>query len=126
MNPMGREILTLATLREIEPFDFTDMGEEASWLMYKIHWLMKQELFSRSIMSLYDWSTRTTSMFIGNQLLTVGDVCTISLDNINKMHGCGFKTRKEIYFTFRYQFNIKLRQWNPDEYMDKYKFIGEG
>lgn len=126
MNPMGREILTLAPLGEVMPYDFTDLGEDASYLMYNIHWIAKQELMSRNVLHVYDWSARTVSILIGNQLTTIGHVCSISLDNINHLQGCGFKTRKEVYLTFRSIFNMKLKQWNPDEYLDKYRFIGEG
>ena len=104
---------------EVVPYDFTDMGWDAKPLLEQLHHVMYTELVTRKVLDSWLWSVRTRNMFQNNKIYSVGRVMHIRLDDINTLIGCGMKTRKEVYETFKEEFGITLEQWNPQHYWEK-------
>ena len=117
-----KEVVTLGVKGEVVPIDFTDMGYEAQWLMEKLHDVVYRELVYRDIFPLHDWSVRVKHLFENNKLRTVGSIIHIELKAINKLPMCGFKVRKEVFDTFLNEFGIRVNQWSPEHYWNKYDF----
>jgi hypothetical protein len=124
----GVVILVLTELDELNGhesslIDFTIMEEEAESTIEFIHRVAYQEFISRNIESMWGWELRTKHMFEHNALYTVGDVMGCSLRKVNRLMGCGFITRKEIYDVFCL-YHFKLKYWSPDLHWNKanYKF----
>lgn len=111
-------VLTLGTKEEIIPYDFSYLGWEAREITEFIHDTAYAELVARPINSLC-WSVRVDNMFRANKLNSIGMVMNISIESINNLYGCGFKTRREVYEVFE-SYGIVLDQWHPDRYYDKY------
>lgn len=106
---------------EVIPYDFTTLGWEAKYILEAIHELAHKALVEKPIYLVWPWSLRTKNMFLNNKILTVGNIIYLGIDGVNNLVGCGFKVREEIHNTFRDEFNIKLNQWNPERYWEKYK-----
>jgi hypothetical protein len=88
-----------------------------------IHKIAMKELFSRSLESMWDWEIRTKNMFINNHLYRISDVATLPDRKVNRLMGCGYTTRKEVYDVF-WQYHLRLKYWEPDKHYSKlnYKF----
>jgi hypothetical protein len=110
-----KEIMTLGVKGEVVPFDFTSMGSEAAPLVEAIHNIAKEELFSRDVVSYFDWSGRAKNMFLRNKLFTVGSVMYLTLRQVDNLVMCGYKTRKEVYDQFK-SIGILLPNWEPEKY----------
>lgn len=113
------DVITLGMKHEIIPFDFTILGEEAMPFVEVIHTFAYTELLSRPVLQMIDWSTRVQNMFMKNHLNLIKDVVMISEAHIQRLMGCGYKTRQEVFSIFK-EYGIILEQWNPDKYWDKY------
>lgn len=92
-----------------------------------IYEMSYRELMSRTLLSVWDWELRTKHMFEHNNLHYIGDIVYLSQGKVNRLIGCGYKTRKEIYDIF-YMYHLKLNNWSPDKHWDKanYKFKEDG
>ena len=103
--------------------DFTNMEEEAESIVECIHQMAYQELLSRSISSMWGWEIRTKHMFEQNHLQVISDVVRLQLGHVNRLRGCGYVTRKEVYEVFC-AYHLKLRHWAPELHWEKqnYKF----
>lgn len=103
--------------------DFANMEGEAESIVECIHKMAYKELLSRSIESMWDWQMRTKNMFEHNALHRMGDVVSLSLGGVNRLMGCGYVTRKEVYEVFCV-YHLKLKHWMPELHWEKmnYKF----
>lgn len=108
----------LGAIGEVIPYDFTNMGWEAKPLIEQINIIAFTELVNRSLFDSFDWGTRVKNMFLRNKLKTVGNVVFLSLEDVNRLSYCGYKTRKEVYDVFLNELNMELKQWNPDKYWE--------
>jgi hypothetical protein len=88
-----------------------------------IHKIAMRELSSRSLESMWGWEVRTVHMFSNNHLYHVGDVVGLPLGKVNRLVGCGYQTRKEVYDVFC-MYHLKLIHWIPELHYSKnnYKF----
>jgi len=103
--------------------DFDMIGEEVESIIECIHKTAMKELMSRSIESIWDWELRTKNMFLNNHLHRVGDIMQLSLGKVNRLIGCGYTTKKEVYDVFCV-YHLRLKFWEPDKHYSKmnYKF----
>lgn len=116
-----REVIMLGDVHEInDPINFVDMGHEAKGLINQLHLICLKELMSRSVSSVWCWSKRVENIFKNNNIVTIQNLVTITLAEVNNLANCGFKSRREIYDIFLKEYNIKLNQWNPEHHWDKY------
>lgn len=115
----------MGELREYESslVDFGNMGDAAESIVECIHKMAYQEFMSRIITSMWGWEVRTIHMFSNNQLYHVGDIVKLPLGKVNRLVGCGYQTRKEVYDVF-YMYHLKLKYWTPELHYSKnnYKF----
>lgn len=127
-NGQMKQVFVIGVRDEIMPVSFVEMGWETQWIIEKLHIIAYNELIHRNILTVFDWSLRTKNIFLHNNIRAIGHVICAELRYINNLVGCGFKSRREIYEVFNYELGIKLNQWNPDLYMDKFQFnkgVGE-
>ena len=117
-----KDVMTLGHVHEIHPVNFIDMGLEAQGFITQIHIIALEELMNRSVISVWCWSRRVENIFKNNHINTVRDLTIITLQEVNRLPSCGFKSRREIYDIFLKEYNIKLNQWNPEHHWDKYVF----
>jgi hypothetical protein len=103
--------------------DFTDFEEDVEGVVELIHQMAYQELVSRSILSMWGWELRTRHMFESNRLEYIRDIMALPLGKVNRLIGCGYVTRKEVYEVFCI-YHIKLKYWMPELHWEKmnYKF----
>jgi hypothetical protein len=110
---------------ELSLVHLTDMDEEdgVESLVELIHKVAMKELYSRSLESVWDWELRTKNMFVNNHLHKVGDVAGLPIGKVNRLIGCGYTTRKEVYDVF-WQYHLRLKYWEPDKHYSRgnYKF----
>lgn len=92
-------------------------------LVELIHKVAMKELMSRSLESVWDWELRTKNMFINNHLHRIEDIITLPVGKVNRLIGCGYTTRKEVYDVFC-MYHLRLKYWEPDKHYSKgnYKF----
>lgn len=115
--------IAIGCINEIRQIDFLSMGHNAEHMIASIHRIAMRELFSRRLVTVWDWEIRTRHMFENNKLYIVQDVITLSPGHVNRLKGCGYKTRKEVYDIF-ILYHIKLNNWSPEHHYSKanYKF----
>jgi hypothetical protein len=103
--------------------DFTDFEEDTEGVVELLHQMAYQELISRTLLSMWGWEVRTKHMFEQNQLQVIRDIIALPLGKVNRLIGCGYVTRKEVYEVFCV-YHLKLRYWLPDLHYSKnnYKF----
>ena len=110
---------------ELSLVNLIDIGEEEGIesLVELIHKLAYNEFLSRRIDSMWDWELRTKNMFVNNHLHKVGDVAGLPIGKVNRLIGCGYITRKEVYDVF-WMYHLRLKFWEPDKHYSKlnYKF----
>jgi len=121
-------ILLLTQMGELREYegslvDFTNMEESAESIIECIHQMAYRELVSRPISSMWGWEIRTKHMFANNHLQFVGDIMGLSLGHVNRLSGCGYVTRKEVYDVFCV-YHLRLKHWAPELHWEKanYKF----
>lgn len=119
---LEKEFMILGERGEVITYDFIEIGWDAQDMIEKLHVWAKMELMCRDIMSVTYWSSRTRHMFENNEFTTIGHIIHIPLHIINRLPQCGYKTRREVYNAFQTELNIKLHEWNPDQYLEKYRF----
>lgn len=117
------EVWALGELREIHPLQFPQMEQEAEHIIASLHRIAMTEFMSRTILSVWDWEVRTKHVFENNHIQYVKDVITLTIGQVNRLVGCGYKTRKEVYEIFTL-FHIRLAHWSPEKHWNKnsYKF----
>ena len=128
-NNNSKDIVLLGMKDEILPIDFMYVNdEEIACIMDFVHGIAQQELVSRSVMSMAEWSLRARSVFINNDLSQVGHVIVLTKNEVNRLIGCGYITRKEIYDVYR-SYGLQVPGWEPGYYYEKlnnrYKFIDD-
>lgn len=103
--------------------EFTDMEQEAEQIVAAIHRTAMREFVSRKLITVWDWEIRTKHMFEDNRLEVIKDVIVLPLGKVNRLKGCGYTTRKEVYDIF-VLYHIKLNNWSPEHHYSKmnYKF----
>lgn len=113
----------LGLLEEIDPMSFEIMQYEVSPLIESVHKIALNEFLSRTLVSMWDWEIRTQHMFQDNRLNMVNDVIVLPSKLVDRLKGCGYKTRKEVYDIFTLH-HVKLHYWSPDKHWGKnnYKF----
>jgi hypothetical protein len=113
-------VYTLGVKNEVIPYDFTNMGWDAEEMMKRLHYYALNILMDKQLPFIYCWSVRATNMFLKNNIHTVGQVICLSPKKVNGLVGCGLAIKKEVYYTFSDEFNIKLDSWSPYEDMKRY------
>jgi hypothetical protein len=128
MRGGGVVILLLTQMGELREYeaslvDFDNMGEAVESIVECIHKMAMREFLSRSLESMWDWELRTKNMFINNHLYRIEDIATLPVGKVNRLVGCGYTTRKEVYDVFE-AYHLRLKFWNPDRHYSKmnYKF----
>jgi hypothetical protein len=110
---------------DVSLVDFTNLTEEegVGSIVELVHKAVFQEMMSRSLESAWGWEVRTKHMFESNNLNTVGDVVLLKEGNVNRLIGCGYTTRKEVYEVFC-MFHLRLKFWEPEKHRSRvnYKF----
>jgi hypothetical protein len=101
--------------------DFTNMEDRAESIIECIHYMAYQELLSRTILSMWGWELRTKHMFEANGLHYIRDIMALPLGKVNRLIGCGYITRKEVYEVF-YMYHIKLKHWAPELHWEKMNY----
>jgi hypothetical protein len=104
----------LGHVSEIHQMHFEIMEEEAEHIVGSLHRIALSELLSRSITSMWDWEMRTKNMFQHNALTYIRDVTSLSVGRVNRLMGCGYVTRKEVFDVFCL-YHLKLTHWQPRE-----------
>lgn len=127
MEHKATDIVLLGMRDEVLPIDlsYTD-EEEIAMIMDFVHELAYTELLSREIMSMWEWSVRTQGVLAQNNLIQVGHIVGLSKIEVNRMAGCGYKTRKEIYDVYK-SYGLIMPNWSPGMYYEKanYQFNDE-
>jgi len=131
MSERGGVVILLLTqaewgeMREYESslVDLTSVKEGIESIVECIHKVAMKELFIRTLESMWDWEVRTKNMFKDNHLYKVSDVATLPTGKVNRLIGCGYITRKEVYDVF-WMYHLNLKFWAPDKHYSKmnYKF----
>ena len=106
------DIRTLGHINEIDQIDFTWMDEKVQYVIASLHRIALSELLSRKITSVWDWEPRTLHMFERNVLVSINDVTSLTQGRVNRLIGCGYTTRNEVYEVF-HMYHIKLTRWQP-------------
>lgn len=116
-EPKERYELSLVDFVELEKED----GLES--IVGHIHNIALKELTSRTLGSMWSWEVGTKRMFEYNKLEKVRDITALSIGAVNRLTGCGYKTRKEIYDVFC-MYHLRLKHWSPELHYSKqnYKF----
>ena len=117
------ECIILGHIEEIRLIDFPRMEKDAEHMISSIHRIVIREFMSRSLLSMWDWEVRTQHMFEHNTLQNVQDVIVLPSRQVDRLQGCGYVTRKEVYDIFKL-YHIKLNNWSPENHRSKmnYKF----
>jgi hypothetical protein len=123
----GKVVVLLLTqmgeLREHEAslVDLTNIQEGIESVVECIHKVAMEELFVRNLKTMWDWEVRTKNMFKDNHLYKVGDVAMLPTGKVNRLIGCGYTTRKEVYDVF-WTYHIRLKFWAPDKHYSKMNY----
>jgi hypothetical protein len=129
MSERGRVVILLLRHKdelwehETSLVDLTSVKEGIESVVECIHKIAMKELYVRSLGSMWDWEVRTKNMFKDNHLYKVGDVAMLPTGKVNRLIGCGYITRKEVYDVF-WTYHLRLKFWAPDKHYSKmsYKF----
>ncbi len=113
------EKLMLGVVGEVIPYDFTNLGWNALELIEALNKVLYDHLINRPLLEEADWSVRTRNMFLRNRLTKVGQVLFMDVDHVNRLAGCGYQTRKNVYEEFQKK-GIDLPAWKPEKYWEKY------
>lgn len=113
-------VLVLGVRGEVIPYDFTEWGEGAECVVQELHMIAYRELVKRKLADSWVWIVRVQTMCVMNNIYTVGQIMNMSVEQVNKLNGCGVRVRSEIYDTFRNEFGIQLEAWNPKHYQEKW------
>ena len=121
-----KDVITLGVRSEIQSIDFVGWEYGAEEAMEFIHAVAYVELLSRNVLVMWDWGARTQNMLLKNKLNTISDIMSLDLRQINRLSGCGYKTRKEVYDVFC-SYGLKMAAWMPGHYWERmnYKFADE-
>ncbi len=118
-----KTIILLGVYGEVVPIDMTyidDGGVEV--LVDFVYRVMYRELLSRSIRSLHDWSSRVNTLFLRHNMVCVEHIVILSKNEVNRLSGCGYKTRKEIYDVCK-SYGLDLPSWYPGDYYERKNYI---
>lgn len=123
------DIVMLGMKDEVLPIDFMYVNdEEIECIMGFVHKTAWQELLSRTIRSMAEWSSHAMTVFTENSMSQVGHVIVLTKNEVNRLRGCGYITRKEIYETYKL-YGLVMPQWEPGHYYERmnnrYKFEDE-
>lgn len=125
---MKQSVLLLTQFGELREYDaipllFEEMGAEVESIVASIHQTAMREFLSRDVVTMWKWEPRTEHMFDNNHLQSVAHVVDLSVGMVNRLKGCGYTTRKEVYDVFR-MYHLKLNHWAPERHRSKanYKF----
>ena len=126
----NKDIVLLGMRDEILPIDFMYVNdEETACIMDFVHGIMWQELISRTIMSMAEWSSHAKTVFMNHSFNQVGHIIVLSKDEVNRLNGCGYMTRKEIFEVFKL-YGLYMSSWEPGHYYERqnnrYKFVDDG
>lgn len=119
-------IVLLGTKEEITQIDweYLDM-EEASLVTGFIYQVAYNELVSRRIGDMADWSSRAANLFETYRMELIRDVIHMTKNDVNRLSGMGYITRKEVYDVFKLH-GIIMPNWMPGHYYErmnyKYRF----
>lgn len=119
-----RKVITLGVIGEVRPYDITCMSYEAiEEVTDFLHAVGYVEMMSRPLETMEDWSTRVKMMFLRNRLIHISDVLSLTLKQVNRLTGCGYKVRQEVYQVMC-SYGCKLDAWMPGHYWERmdYKF----
>lgn len=118
-----KDVIMLGAKDEILSIDMMYMDMVGVEVMIDfVHWVAWKELLSRTIRSMKDWSARTNNLFIENNFRLIGHLVVLSKDEVNQLHGCGYKTRREVYNTYK-SYGLIMQNWMPEDYYDKKNYV---
>lgn len=119
-----KDVVVLGMKDEILSINWEYQDEqELKHMIQFVHNVAYKELLSRSLMNMCDWSSRVRTLFITHRLDLISHVVLLSKDEVNQLHGGGYKTRKEVFDTFQV-YGISIPNWMPGYYYERanYKF----
>lgn len=123
-STVKKEIILFGMKNEILSinWDYQDEQELVHMIQF-VHNTAYKELLSRSLTSMCDWSSRVRTLFITHRLDLISHVVLLSKNEVNQLNGGGYKTRKEIFDTFKV-YKIDIPNWMPGYYYERanYKF----
>lgn len=118
-NGSNKTIILLGMPDEVVSIDMNYIDDrEVVLILDFIHHIVWKELLSRSLYSMCDWSSRTNTIFLQYDLTLVGHVAVLSKSEVNRLHGCGYHTRKEIYEVCK-SYGLILSNWVPGTYYEE-------
>lgn len=118
------DMMTLGMVDEIhQHIDITHLCEDhgIDVVIGYLHKISFRELMSRSIDSMWGWELRTKHMFENNKIQKIGDVTSLEVGKVNRLIGCGYKTRKEVYDVFCV-YHLRLKNWSPNGHWEKMNY----
>lgn len=114
-------VLTLGVIGEVRAYDYTWLRHEAEEITDFIHAAAYVELLSRPVETMDDWSIRVKNMLLRNRLYIISDVVCLDLKQVNRLSGCGYKTRQEVYKVFR-EYGFSVESWMPGHYWERMNY----
>lgn len=110
---------------DVSLVDFIALTEEegVESIVELVHKVAFKELMSRTLDSVWGWEMRTLHMFENNNLHVVENVAMLPAAKVNRLVGCGYTTRKEVYEVFC-AYHLRLKFWEPEKHYSRmhYKF----
>lgn len=119
-----KKVIILGVIGEVQPYDITCMNyEEIEEVTDFLHAVGYVEMMSRRLETMEDWSVRVKTMFLRNRLIHISDILSLTLKQVNRLSGCGYKVRQEVYQVMC-NYGCKLDAWMPGHYWERmnYKF----
>jgi hypothetical protein len=118
-----KDIVLFGMRDEILPIDMSYMDDREVMLIVDfVHHIAWKELLSRTIQSMHDWSSRARTLFIDHDMSIIQHVVILSKNEVNRLNGCGYKTRKEIYDVYK-SYGLTLPNWMPGDYYERKNYI---
>lgn len=124
---LQREVIVLGVIGEVKSYDISCMNYEAiEEVTDFLHAVGYVEMISRPLETMEDWSIRVKNMFLRNRLIYISDVLSLDLKQVNRLSGCGYKVRQEVYQVMG-SYGCKVEAWMPGHYWERmnYKFTDD-
>jgi hypothetical protein len=121
---LNRDIVLLGMKDEIMPIDLEYLDEfEAELVTGFVYHVAYNELVSRTLKDMAEWSSRAMTLFETHRMERIRDIIHMTKNEVNRLSGGGYVTRKEIYDVFRLH-GIIMPNWMPGHYYERmnYKF----
>ena len=118
-----KDTVVLGMQYEVLSIDMNYMNNrEVELIVDFVHHIAWKELLSRTIKSMCDWSSRANTLFIEHNFRFIGHLVVLSKDEVSKLNGCGYKTRKEVYETYK-SYGLIMQNWMPGDYYERRNYV---